>query len=73
VINQACIGASDLARTIVRAPKLINGPASGTCRIDGRIHAAQRFPMPARGDRAAFLLNEAECGDFMRRTVAIAP
>jgi len=64
------ITASSLDWTIVRAPALSNATASGPPR------AGERLPIRlwhsiGRADLAAFLVTEAERGDFVRRIVRV--
>ena len=71
--NEAHIRASGLAWTIVRAPKLTTGPARAHYRTGEHIQATNRFPTMPRADVAAFMLDEAERNEFVKRTPAILP
>ena len=71
--NEAAIRISGLAWTIVRAPRLTTGPARGRYRTGEQITAKNRFPTMPRADVAAFMLDEAERNEFVKRSPAILP
>ena len=71
--NEREIRQSGLAWTIVRPPKLTEGPPTGNYRVGEEIHATSRFPALARADVAAFMLDQLSSTEFVGRAPAIVP
>jgi putative NADH-flavin reductase len=71
--NELRIQASSLEWTIVRAPKLTDGPLTGRYRAGETLTAATFLPRLARADVAAFLVAEARDPRFPRAVVRLFP
>ena len=71
--NEAEIRQSGVEWTIVRAPKLGNGPPSGRVRSGEEIRAQGRFPVVARADVASFMVDELVERRCVRQAPALLP
>lgn len=71
--KEALIRASRCDWTIVRAPKLSNGAATGRCRDGDDITAHSVFPVLPRADVAAFMLRQLHDRRYVRRAPRILP
>jgi putative NADH-flavin reductase len=69
--KEAIIIGSTLDWTIVRAPRLTNGPRTGQFRAGEDIRATAIVPTISRADLASFLLDQVESHGYLRRTPAI--
>jgi putative NADH-flavin reductase len=67
------IQTSALQWTIVRAPKLTDGPQTGSYCVGEAIVATSFFPRLSRADVAEFLVNEALEPRFTQATVRLLP
>lgn len=71
--KEALITASGLDWTIVRAPALTSGPATGTWRSGEEIAAAGALPRLPRADVARFMLDQIDDDRFVRRAPILLP
>lgn len=71
--KERLIAQSGLDWTIVRPPKLGNGPATGQIRHGESIHARSLLPTLARADVAAFMLDQVSDTTYSRKAVALLP
>jgi putative NADH-flavin reductase len=71
--KEARIQASALQWTIVRAPKLTDGPLTGAYRVGEAIAATNFFPRLSRADVAAFMVKEAVTPHFTQAAVLLLP
>ena len=71
--KEELVTASQLAWTIVRAPTLTNGPATGAFRIGTDIAARSLLPTLSRADVAACLLRQAADRTFVRAVLRVLP
>ena len=67
------IQSSTIQWTIVRAPKLTDGPKSGAYRVGEAITAGSLFPRLSRADVADFLVKEALEARFPQTAVRLLP
>jgi putative NADH-flavin reductase len=65
--KERLVVSSRLDWTIVRPPKLTNGPRTGTYRSGDDIKTLVPVPMMSRADVADFMLREVSEGSFVRR------
>ncbi|TIS64764.1 MAG: hypothetical protein E5W93_02005 [Mesorhizobium sp.] len=71
--KERLIAQSDLDWTIVRPPKLGNGPATGRFRHGDGIRAGSLLPTLARADVAAFMLAQVSDTTYSRKAVTLLP
>jgi len=71
--KEALIRASHCDWTIVRAPKLSNGEATGRFREGEDIAARSFFPVLSRADVAAFMVRQLRDRTYVRRAPRILP
>lgn len=71
--KEESVAASGLDWTIVRAPALTNGSATGTWRSGEDIAAEGALPRLARADVARFMLDLIDDGRFVRRAPILLP
>jgi putative NADH-flavin reductase len=71
--KEALIRASRCDWTIVRAPKLSNGPPTGHYREGEDIVARSLFPLLPRADVAAFLLRQLHERTYIRKAPRLLP
>ncbi|PBB98280.1 NAD(P)H-binding protein [Mesorhizobium sp. WSM3862] len=71
--KERLITQSGLDWTIVRPPKLGNGPATGRFRHGHGIRARSLLPTLARADVAAFMLDQVSDKTYSRTAVALLP
>ncbi|WP_167484212.1 NAD(P)-dependent oxidoreductase [Mesorhizobium tamadayense] len=71
--KERLIAQSSLDWTIVRPPKLGNGPATGRFRHGNGIQARSLLPTLARADVAAFMLGQVSDTTYSRKAVALLP
>ena len=69
--KEALVKASGLDWTIVRPPKLTNGPRTGTYRTGEGIPARAFFPKLSRADAADFLLTQLTDTTFIRKSPSV--
>lgn len=69
--NEAVIRGSSLAWTIVRAPKLTNGPGRGRYRTGETVRGHWPVPLLARADVAAFMLQQLVDDQYVGRAPAV--
>lgn len=69
--NEALIAGSSLAWTIVRAPKLTNGRATGEYRSGETIRGQWPVPLLARADVAGFMLQQLVDEQYVGKAPAI--
>ena len=62
---------SGLDWTIVRPPRLTNGPHTGAYRHGGDIKAASVIPMISRADVADFMLRQLDDRAYLRKALAV--
>lgn len=72
-IKERAIRDSETAWTIVRAPKLTDGPFTGRYRDGETIVARSAFPTLARADVADFMLRQLTDDRYVRRAPRILP
>jgi len=72
-LKERRIETSALDWTIVRAPKLTDGPPTGAYRFGESITATSLFPRLSRADVAAFLVGEALDARYPRAAVRLFP
>jgi putative NADH-flavin reductase len=73
VVKEEIVASSPLSWTIVRPPKLTNGPGTDAYRAGEHILARTVFPTLSRADVADFIVREAGEGIFARRKVRLLP
>ncbi|TIQ34275.1 MAG: NAD-dependent epimerase/dehydratase family protein [Mesorhizobium sp.] len=71
--KEKLIAQSGLDWTIVRPPRLGNGPATGAFRHGNGIRAKSLLPTVARADVAAFMLAQVGDTTYSRKAVALLP
>jgi putative NADH-flavin reductase len=71
--KEALIRASDVDWTIVRAPKLTNGPATDAYRDGTAIAARSIFPTLSRADVAGFMLRQLADRAYVRMAPRVLP
>ena len=71
--KERLIALSGLDWTIVRPPKLSNGPATGRFRHGSGVRAKSLLPTLPRADVAAFMLAQVSDTTYSRRAVALLP
>jgi putative NADH-flavin reductase len=72
-LMETLVAESEVAWTVVRPPRLIDGPPSGPCQvIVGDRPAGAGFAV-TRSDLAAFLLHEVVASQHLRERVVLAP
>ena len=69
--QEELLRASDLDWTIVRPPQLTDGPATGSFRHAEQLRYGLRSQL-SRSDLAAFMLEQLERDDYVRKTVEIS-
>jgi len=72
-IKEDLIRRSSVDWTIVRAPKLSNGPATGRYRVGDTIRAQSLFPIISRADLASFLVEQLSDSAWIRKAPRILP
>jgi uncharacterized protein YbjT (DUF2867 family) len=72
-VKEQRIQASSLDWTIVRAPKLTDGPQTGKYLAGVGLRTSSFFPRLSRADVAAFLLTEALSPTYTRAAVHLHP
>lgn len=70
-INEAMIEQSQLAWTIVRPPKLTDGPRTGDYRNGMAVEARALVPKISRSDLAEFMLNQLDNDSYLHRTPTV--
>lgn len=70
-VKESIIMQSGLDWTIVRPPRLSNGPHTGAYRHGGDIKAKSMIPMISRGDVADFMLRQLDDRVYMRKAPAV--
>ncbi|HWQ37912.1 MAG TPA: SDR family oxidoreductase [Burkholderiales bacterium] len=71
--KEGLVRASRLDWTIVRAPKLTNGPYTGTYRVGECIAARSALPALSRADVADFMLSQIVDTNYVGRTPRLLP
>ena len=71
--KEALVRDSGLEWTIVRAPTLTDGPATGTCRSGEDVAARSLLPRLSRADVAGFMLRQLADDSQVRRAPSIMP
>jgi putative NADH-flavin reductase len=71
--KEAIVSRSDLEWTIIRPPKLTNGPVTGRYRAGNDIEAGAFFPRLSRADVAQFIVRELMDPRFVRSAVRLLP
>lgn len=71
--KEALVKASPTEWTIVRPPKLTDGPASGTYRVGEHISTGKPIPLLSRADVAQFIVQELEHPVFVLKAVRLLP
>ena len=71
--KEALIRASDTDWTIVRAPKLTNGPATASYRDGASIAARSIFPTLSRADVASFMIRQLADRTYLRMAPRVLP
>lgn len=71
--KEGLIAQSGIDWTIVRPPRLGNGPATGTFRHGDGIQARSLLPTLSRADVAAFMLDQVGDATYSRKAVALLP
>ncbi|HZO70367.1 MAG TPA: NAD(P)H-binding protein [Kribbellaceae bacterium] len=66
-------GAPGLDWTIVRPPRLTNGPKTGVYQHGETIHATQVVPRISRADVADFVLTQLTDPTYLHRAPAVMP
>jgi len=69
--QEELLRASDLDWTVVRPPRLTDGPATGQFRHAEELRFSARSQL-SRSDLAGFMLDELERGAYVRKTVEIS-
>ena len=71
--KERLIKASPADWTIVHAPKLTNGPATGRYRTGPAIQGQSAFPVISRADVAAFIVEQLADRSFVRTVTRVLP
>lgn len=71
--KEAIVSASSLDWTIVRPPKLTDGPATGSFRVGEGITTWHPLPVLSRATVASFIITELEQPAYVRKVVRLLP